>query len=196
MNLAPKVQFLREKVVTRRPFQIAAFILILALSLGLFFLARSYLDLEKLSLYGYLGVFLVNLVCAATIILPIPGELINIGAGTTLNPLLISLIASVGATIGELTSYLAGYWGRKVILGEYSGKYKQAESWLRKYGSLAVFVFALLPILVFDLLGLAAGSFKFPLWKFILACWAGRLIRCLAEAYLGWGAFGFLPQLW
>ncbi len=96
----------------------------------------------------------------------------------------------------SLLATLAGYLGRKVIIGEYSGKYKQAEFWLKRYGSLAVFVFAILPILVFDLLGLAAGSFKFPLWKFILACWAGWLIRCLAEAYLGWGAFGFLPQLW
>ena len=196
MNLAPKVQFLREKVVTRRPFQIAAFILILALSLGLFFLARSYLDLESLLRYGYLGVFLINLVCAATIIFPITAEAVIIAAGATLNPLWLGIISSVGATIGELTSYLAGYWGSKVILGEYSGKYEKAESWLRKYGSLAVFVFALLPILVFDLLGLAAGSFKFPLWKFILACWAGRLIRCLVEAYLGRGAFSFLPQLW
>jgi len=196
MNLAPKVQFLREKVVTRKPFQIGAFILILALSLGLFFLARSYLDLENLLRYGYLGVFLINLICCATIIFPIPGEAVIIAAGTTLNPLWLGIISSAGATIGELSSYFAGYWGRKVILGEYSGKYEKAEAWLRKYGSFAVFVFAILPILIFDLLGLAAGAVKFPLWKFILACWAGRLIRCLAEAYLGWGAFGFLPQLW
>jgi len=196
MNLAPKVQFLREKVVTRRWFQISAFILILALSLGLFFLARSYLNLENLLRYGYLGVFLINLICCATIIFPIPGEAVIIAAGTTLNPLWLGIISSVGATIGEPTCYLAGYWGRKVILGEYLGKYEKAEEWLRKYGSLAIFVFAIFPILIFDLIGIAAGSFKFPLWKFILACWAGRLIRCLAEAYLGWGVFGFLPQLW
>jgi Uncharacterized membrane-associated protein len=196
MSLTPKVQFLREKVVTRRPFQIAAFVLILALSLGLFFLARSYLSLENLLRYGYLGVFLINLICAATIIFPIPGEAVIIAAGSTLNPLWLGIISSVGATIGELTSYLAGYWGRKVILGEYTEKYEKAENWLKRYGSFAVFVFAILPILIFDLLGLAAGSFKFPLWKFILACWAGRLIRCLIEAYLGWGILGFLPQLW
>jgi len=196
MSLSARVQFFREKVVTRRWFQILAFILILALSFGLFFLARSYLDLEKLLRYGYLGIFLINLICCATIIFPIPGEAINIAAGATLNPLWVGIIASTGATIGELTCYAAGYWGRKIILGEYSERYKRAEAWLNRYGSFAVFIFALLPILIFDLLGLAAGSFRFPLWKFILACWAGRVIRCLVEAYLGWGAFGFLPQLW
>ena len=195
MNLAPKVQFLREKVVTRRLFQIAAFILILALSIGLFFLARSYLDLEDLLRYGYLGIFLISLSCV-TIMFPLPWEAVIIAAGTTLNPLWVGIIASIGATIGELSGYFVGYWGRKVIFGQYSGRYERAESWLKKYGSLTVFVFALLPILIFDLVGLAAGAFRFPLWKFILACWAARLIRCLAEAYLGWSLAGFLPQLW
>ena len=196
MNLAPTVQFLREKVVTRRFFQLLAFVLILAVSFGLFLLGRSYLDLEKLSLYGYLGIFLINLICAATIIFPIPGEAVIIAAGATLNPLWLGLMSSIAATIGELTSYLVGYLGRKVVLGEYLGRYEKAESWLKRYGVFAVFIFALLPILVFDLLGIAAGSFRFPLWKFIIACWAGRVIRCLVEAYLGWGAFGFLPEFW
>jgi membrane protein YqaA with SNARE-associated domain len=195
MSLAAKVQFLRENVVSRRWFQISAFVLIFALSIGLFFLARSYLDLESLLRYGYLGIFLISLSCV-TIIFPLPWEAVIIAAGTTLNPLWVGIMASIGATIGELSSYAAGYWGRKIILGEHSERYKGAEAWLNRYGSFAVFLFALLPILIFDLLGLAAGSFRFPLWKFILACWAGRVIRCLVEAYLGWGVFGFLPQLW
>jgi len=195
MSLAPKVQFLQEKVVTRRWFQITAFVLILALSFGLFLLARSYLDLESLLRYGYLGIFLISLSCV-TIVFPLPWEAVVIAAGTTLNPLWVGIIAATGATIGELSSYFVGYLGRKTILGEYLGKYEKAEAWLKKYGSIAVFVFALLPILIFDLLGLAAGSFRFPLWKFVLACFAGRLIRCLVEAYLGWGLLGFLPELW
>jgi membrane protein DedA with SNARE-associated domain len=195
MMFAPRVQFLREKLVTRRWFQILVFVLVLALSFGLFLLARSYLDLESLLRYGYLGIFLISLSCV-TIMFPLPWEAVVIAAGTTLNPLWVGIIAATGATIGELSSYLVGYLGRKAILGEYLGKYQKAEAWLKKYGSIAVFVFALLPILIFDLLGLAAGSFRYPLWKFVLACWAGRLIRCLVEAYLGWGLLGFLPQLW
>lgn len=196
MSFAARVQFFKERIVRRRWFQIVAFILILALSFGIFLLARFYLDLERFLLYGYLGVFVVNLISCATIVFPIPGEVINIAAGAILNPLLVGLVASVGATIGELTSYAAGYWGSKAIIDEHSEKYKKAEAWLNRHGSLAVFVFALLPILVFDLLGLAAGALRFPFWKFVLACWAGRVIRGLVAAYLGWGAFGFLPRLW
>jgi len=204
MTIASKVQFLQEKLVAHKSFQISAFILILALSVLIFFLARSYLDLEKFLAYGYLGIFLVSLTCV-TILFPIPWEAVIIGAGATLDPLtleplfdplLLGIVATVGATIGELSSYFVGYLGRKIILDKYSEKYKKAEFWMERYGSFAVFLFALLPILIFDLIGIVAGSAKFPLWKFILACFAGRLIRCLAEAYLGYGAFRFLPQLW
>jgi len=55
MSLAGRIRFFREKVITRRWFQMSAFALALAVSVGLFFLARAYLDWEKLLLYGYLG---------------------------------------------------------------------------------------------------------------------------------------------
>ena len=196
MDIAGKVQFIRERVVSRRWFQISGFIFVLVLSLGLFSLARTHLDLESLLSYGYLGIFLVNLITTATILFPLPGEAVNVAAASIFDPLWIGLVASVGATIGELTCYAAGYWGRKITMGENSERYKRAKVWLDRYGALAVFLFALLPILIFDLLGLVAGSLRFPLHKFILACWAGRVIRCLLEAYLGWGAFGFLTRLW
>lgn len=196
MAPASKIQLFRDKVVSRKSFQISVFICILALSTVLFLLARSHLDLESFLAYGYSGVLLINLVCCATILFPIPGEAVNIAAGASLNPLVVGLVATVGATIGEPTSYLVGYLGRKIIPGGYLEKYEQAEYWMKKYGSFAIFLFALLPILIFDLIGIVAGSAKFPLWKFILACFAGRLLRCLTEAYLGYGVFGFLPQLW
>jgi len=195
MAITSKIQFLREKVVNRKPFQISIFVLTLALSAAIFIFARSYLDFERFLTYGYLGIFLLSLTCV-TILFPIPWEAAVIGAGATLNPLLLGTVATVGATIGELSSYLVGYLGKKIIFDEYSEKYKKAEFWMKRYGSFAIFFFALLPVLIFDFIGIVAGSARFPLWKFILACFAGRLIRCLVEAYLGYGIFGFLPQLW
>jgi uncharacterized membrane protein YdjX (TVP38/TMEM64 family) len=59
------------------------------------------------------------------------------------------------------------------------------RKWVRRYGGFTVFFFALLPIFFFDLVGLAAGALRFPLWRFLLAYWMGRLPRALVEAYLG-----------
>ncbi len=184
-----------QRLLQRKSFQIASFSVVFVLSVVIFFLARSYLDLKKLLVYGYSGVFLINLISCTTIIIPIPGEIINVAAGETLNPLFVGIIASLGATIGELTSYYAGYIGRNYILSRgYLDKYQHAVSWLTRNANLAIFLFALSPFLVFDLLGIAAGVFRFSLWKFILFCWLGRMLRCLIESYIGYGTFNFLPH--
>ena len=196
MHLGSTVQYFREKILKHKWFQISAFILILALSVAIFFLARSCLDLERFLAYGYSGVFLVNLICCATILFPIPGEAVNIAAGATLNPLLVGMVATGGATIGEPTSYLAGDLGKAIIPDGYSESYEKAAGWMRRYGSFAIFLFALVPVLIFDLIGIIAGSTRYPLWKFVLACFLGRVIRCLAEAYLGYGLLDLLPLLW
>ncbi len=198
MSVPYKIQLLQKKILARKSFQISAFVLILALSAAIFFSARPYLQSGKLLSYGYLGIFLISLSCV-TIFFPLPWEAVVIGAGATLNPLWLGIIATAGATIGELSGYFVGYLGKNIIPGEYSGQYRKAESWMKRHGSFAIFLFALLPVLIFDLIGIVAGSSRFPLWKFILACFAGRLIRCLIEAYLftlGYGAFGILPRLW
>ncbi len=194
MSITSKIQLLhpQKEFLTRKSFQIPVFISILALSAAIFFFARPYLESGKLLSYGYFGIFLISLSCV-TILFPLPWEAAVIGAGATLNPLWLGIIATAGATIGELSSYFVGYMGKNIIPGKYSEKYKKAESWMEHHGSFAIFLFALLPVLIFDLIGIVAGSSRFPLWKFILACFAGRLIRCLIEAYLftlGYGLWG------
>jgi uncharacterized membrane protein YdjX (TVP38/TMEM64 family) len=67
---------------------------------------------------------------------------------------------------------------------------------MNKYGVWAVFLFALIPMLLFDLVGLAAGALKFPVWKFILACWAGRIPRSFVEAYIGAGIIPLIFPSW
>jgi membrane protein DedA with SNARE-associated domain len=196
MNYSNKMQFIRDKILSRKLFQIVVFVFILAFSVFLFVIARRYLNMENFLTYGYLGVFLTNLICCASILFPVPGEAINIAAGAIMNPLMVALVATIGATIGELTSYLAGYVGRKITLTGYWEKYESAERWMKRYGSFSIFLFALLPILVFDLIGIIAGSTRYPLWKFILACFIGRFIRCVAESYLGFGFLSSLPSLW
>jgi uncharacterized membrane protein YdjX (TVP38/TMEM64 family) len=196
MNYSDRIQFIRDKVLYRRLFQIIAFVLILTFSVFLFVIARIYLNVEHFLTYGYVGIFVINLICCASILFPVPGEAINIAAGAIMNPLMVGLVATIGATLGELTSYLAGYLGRKIALTGYWDKYESAEQWMKRYGSFSIFLFALLPVLVFDLIGIIAGSTRYSLWKFILACFIGRFLRCIAESYLGFELLSCLPSLW
>jgi len=103
-------------------------------------------------------------------------------------PIIVGLAGGAGAALGEIVGYMAGYSGRGII--ENRKLYDRLSAWVRRWGTIAIFIFALVP-LFFDLVGLAAGALRFPLWKFILVCWVGRTVLYVvfvALAALGWEA--------
>ena len=56
---------------------------------------------------------------------------------------------------------------------------------MKRHGGWAIFLFALFPFLIFDFVGIAAGMLRYPVRKFILYCWLGRLPRAFIECYVG-----------
>ena len=148
-------------------------------------------EAESLEGWGYFGAFLSSLVSCATIILPLPGivVLFTLGAAPNLSPTLVGLAGGVGAAIGELTGYMAGYSGQAVLSRVSRQKvYIRLRGWVEKWGFLTVFLLSIVPF-VFDLVGIAAGVLRFPWWKFLLACWLGRTILYVGVAWggaLGW----------
>ena len=168
---------------------------IIVISVGLFFYGRNPETLARLRNYGYLGAFLISLVLNASILLP--GIVLPILSGlgiffysTTgiLGPIAVGLAGGAGAAIGEIVGYMAGFSGRGIV--ENRKLYERLTGWVKRWGSIAIFIFSLVP-LFFDLVGLAAGVLRFPLWKFILICWLGRTVLYvifLVLAALGWKA--------
>ncbi len=149
--------------------------------------------LAELENYAYWGAFLISLVTNATIILPFPGIVILFALGAAFNPVLVGLAGGVGGTIGEMTCYWLGYSGRGVV--ENRRFYDKAVQWLKKWGVLTVFTFALTP-LPFDVLGIAAGLLRFPFWKFFVACWCGKTLVYIGMALAGaWGWEAFVSGL-
>lgn len=182
--------------------QTAAWVIgIMALTAGLVYLmwfleAYFKLPLEGFAPLAYLVVFGATLLSSCTIIFPAPGVAIIMAAASKWNPAIVAVVASIGGTLGELTGYYAGYLGRKIIVTEYREGYERAVGWMNRYGLWAIFVFALIPVLIFDLVGLAAGALRLPVWKFLLACWGGRIVRSFIEAYFGAGAIPFFFPSW
>ncbi|RLJ00458.1 MAG: hypothetical protein DRP08_06545, partial [Candidatus Aenigmatarchaeota archaeon] len=84
----------------------------------------------------------------------------------------------------ELTGYMAGYSGQTWV--ENNPHYDRLTRWMQRYGALTIFVLALTPNLVFDLGGVAAGALRFPLWKFLVSCTAGKTIKNIISALIGY----------
>lgn len=133
------------------------------------------IDWERVGNWGYLGVFVVTFVATASFILPIPYLLIVARAGMYLDPLLLTLVAGLAGALGELTGYVVGSTGRDLIV---RGKwFDTANRWMVRYGFWCVAFFAFVPNPFFDAIGFAAGVLRYPLWKFLLACFLGKSLK-------------------
>lgn len=175
----------RKKII-----HLLALVPVIAITLGVYFLHPH---IPNLQAYGLPGIFLLSLLANATLILPVPGVVITSTMSAIFPPLLVALAAGTGAAIGELTGYLAGYSGQVVI--ENRPRFKKLIEWMKKYGGWTILVLSIIPNPAFDMAGIVAGALKYPVHKFLLWCWAGKLGKMLIFAYAGAGIFYWLEKI-
>ncbi len=166
--------------------RIVAFILVIGISVAIFLMPDE--QSQKLESFGLLGVFFISILANATLFLPAPGLLIVFTMGARLNPLGVALAAASGASIGELSGYLAGYSGQAVV--EDVSMYQRMVNWMGRHGNLTVLTLAFLPNPFFDLTGIAAGALKMPIGRFLIWCWFGKFGKMLLVALAGAGFIG------
>ena len=140
--------------------------------------------LQELEQYGYVAVFVVGLISNATLILPVPGLAVSSILGSVFNPWAVGVVAGVGQALGELTGYMAGYGGQTWVVDH--PRYRWLGRRMERYGVFAVFLLALFPNPLFDVAGVVAGVLRFPVWKFLLSCAAGKIIKNVVFALAGY----------
>ena len=134
--------------------------------------------------YGYGGVFVISLIGSLVPFLPLPYLFVVVLLSNSLDPMLLGLVSGIGGAIGKLTSYALGRAGYR-LLGEARKKRMDSlRELLGRYGDLAVFAFALTP-LPDDVYYIPAGMIKMPLWRFMLANTAGKVLLAIFVAYTG-----------
>lgn len=147
-------------------------------------------DVSNLRRYGYAGVFLINLIGAASILLPSPAAASVIGGGALLDDFLgvpafiwVGLVAGSAEALGEFSGYAAGYGGRIVV--EKRPEYQKIHGWMQRRGTITMFVMSTVPNPLFDVAGLAAGAVRMPIGRFFGAVLAGKIIKDIWLAALG-----------
>ena len=164
-------------------------VVLLALGAALYFRNR----IQELRQYGYAAVFLVGLISNATLVLPLPGLALSSVMGGVFNPWMVGLVGGVGQALGELTGYMAGYSGQTLV--DESPTYDRLTQWMQHRGILTIFVLALIPNPFFDLGGIAAGALRFPVWKFLVSCTAGKILKNIVFALAGYYGVGAISKL-
>jgi membrane protein DedA with SNARE-associated domain len=143
--------------------------------------------------YGYVGIFLISLLGASSVFVPIPSTVVifilgglQVGTPPTwaFDPLLIAVFAGIGAAIGEFSGYLIGYGGRRVIGEKYKRKMDVLMRLFKRFGPVVIFVFALTP-LPDDLLFIPLGVMRYSMLAAFIPALLGKFISNLIIAYAG-----------
>ncbi len=177
-----ELSLIRRSSVLTNLLRILALIVVVGITIYVYDIRERIRDFAA---YGYPGIFLVALLANATVFLPAPGVAVVFAMGSIFHPFGVALAAGTGGALGELSGYLAGFSGQAVI--ERTDIYERIGPWIAKYGGWAILAFAAIPNPFFDVAGVAAGVSKMPVWRFLLFCWIGQIIKmslfALAGAY-------------
>jgi membrane protein DedA with SNARE-associated domain len=140
---------------------------------------------------GDFGVFVAMFLESS--IVPIPSEVIIIGAGSIGVPLTSILIfGALGSTCGAMVGYLLGRYAAMPVILKF-GKFilikphhiYKAEAFAKKYGVRSVLIGRILPIVPFKVFSIAAGITKIAFVPFVVCTMVGVVPRIYLLALFG-----------
>ncbi|TYV61551.1 DedA family protein [Listeria monocytogenes] len=139
--------------------------------------------------FGYIGIFV--LIMVENLFPPIPSEIILTFGGfmttvTSLNVVMVIIVATLGSVVGAILLYKVAFYFGKERLTKIVLKYgrilrlkeadiERAESFFLKYGSWAVFLCRMIP-LIRSLISIPAGMTKMKMSRFLILTTAGSLL--------------------
>jgi uncharacterized membrane protein YdjX (TVP38/TMEM64 family) len=165
----------------------AAILFVVALTLYLFSISnriQAFTEtIPNLGWFAYPAIFGVSIAANATIIIPLPGVVLTSIFGSIFHPIGVAVFAGLGASLGELSGYLAGFSGQGII--ERRQWYDRVSGWMVKYGNWTILILAFIPNPLFDMAGMIAGALKMRLPRFLFWCALGKILKMLVFAYAG-----------
>ena len=170
--------------------RILALVVVIAVSLYVYSIRDQAAELAR---FGYPGIFLLSILANGPVLLPAPGVLFVFAMGAVFDPFWVAVAAGLGAAVGELSGYLVGFTGQAVV--EKHDYYDKILEWMKKNPFLTdfmLFLLAFIPNPLFDLAGLAAGTLRIHVIRFLLVVSIGKILKMLVFAFAGAASFEWL----
>ena len=125
---------------------------------------------------GYTSIWFLAFIGAALVFLPVSSlAAVCVAAAVDLNPFLLAVVAGSAEAVGELTGYLAGMGGKAVF--DRNRFYLRFKNLFSRYAALTLLVGSIIPNPLFDIMGVAAGSILYPVRKFLLLVFIGKVVK-------------------
>ena len=129
----------------------------------------------------YLGVFVISIFGNFTVIFPVPYTIAIIVLSVVvpgINPIILVLVAGLGAGIGEVSAWLIGRGSQEMLKD--SEKMERMKSYVDKgWAPYLIFLFAATP-LPDDAFLIVLGLAQYKLWKTLIWCFLGKFVLCFA----------------
>src|SRR5947209_17322214 len=147
-----------------------------------------------ISATGYLGVLVLMAIESACI--PLPSEIIMPFAGYLAYKGQFSLLwaataGALGCNIGSVIAYEIGYYGGRPLVERYGSRLllsrhdiELADRFFQRFGSAAVFIGRLLPV-IRTFIALPAGIARMPRLRFHVYTFVGSWPWCFALSWIG-----------
>jgi membrane protein YqaA with SNARE-associated domain len=172
----------------------------LALCFVAIYYKDSLLDTGHLARYGLLGMLAIAFLSGSVlsmVAVPVPYWLLvftlppvlasKFGIGA---PMVVGLISGVGASLGQLLTFVLGCGGRdmsqKLAYRVSKRFYDKAIDLARRHGSLAVFLMSAIINPLHLPMTLAIASLRYPSWKFFVFSLLGNIVKSSFIAFCGY----------
>ncbi len=162
----------------------SVFLASILLSVAFFYFRDYFKQAESL---GLLGLFLVNFVSSAGFFVSGPAFLTIIAGGNLYPPIVVAVIASLGACLGDMLGFAFGHSGRQLTKKKLNSHkiIRFLKKYFHRHGVLIIFIIAIIPNPLFDAIGILAGAVNYPPLKFFAIMLAGRFLRYWLLAQVG-----------
>jgi membrane protein DedA with SNARE-associated domain len=150
--------------------------------------------------FGLLGVLIVAFIAGSTFsvtAIPVPYWLVVLTLPSILapqwgilSPVWVGLMAALGASLGQLITFMIGYGGRGIserITSKINSRfYDRAMNWAQKHGSWAVFIMSAVVNPLHLPMTIAIAALGYPPHKFFIFCFLGVALKSLIIAFCGY----------
>jgi len=149
----------------------------------------TYLDQDRLRTgidgFGVTGPLVYILIFATAPALFLPALPITLAGGLAFGPVLGTVYASIGSTLGAGFAFLISrYWMREAVQKILGERWKKIDEGVAQKGWVYVATTRLIPIFPFNLLNYAFGLTKIPFGVYLLTSWV-----CMFPATVGYVVF-------
>ena len=125
---------------------------------------------------GYASIWFLAFIGAALIFLPVSAlAAVCVAVVVDLNPFVVAVVAASAESIGELTGYLAGMGGKAIF--DRNRFYLRFKNLFSRYAAFTLLFGSAIPNPLFDVMGVAAGSILYPVKRFLLLVFIGKVVK-------------------